>query len=112
MDREIRRRDTDKEENGGERRARKIRAGGEELDEVEARERFQDIRKANELFEFDNSSSATQTSELVGCTTGVSPAQPGYHHKVCYNPVPWQWYNGNNYHYAAPAGDANAVAYA
>ena len=34
MDREIRRRDTDKEENGGVTRARKRRAGGEELEEV------------------------------------------------------------------------------
>eukprot|EP00960_Hanusia_phi_P073903 768109-Hanusia_phi.AAC.12 len=44
-----------------------------------------EIRKFNELFESDNTS-ATQ-SQLVGCTQGhIGPAQPGDHHKICFNP--------------------------
>jgi hypothetical protein len=25
----------------------------------------------------------------------------GHHHRVCYNPVPWNWYKDKNYKYAS-----------
>jgi hypothetical protein len=43
----------------------------------------------------------SRLSEIFRCSRCLHTHEKGWHHKRCYNPVPYEWYKGRNYKYAS-----------